>query len=125
MIASIFTIIPVLLGVLLIGAALWEFMSWKTRFDDWKDGMAISLGAVKKRGDVGPHLAYEYKIDGTSYEGRSGYMKDSLPKKGDSLHIYYDPADPSHSEWYDAGMHRFFMFATGLVGAGLIWMAIL
>ncbi len=124
MIAGLFTLLPILLGLLLIAAAVWEFMTWRTRFSDWADGMAISLGAVKHQGDVGPHLAYEYNIDGVTYEGHSSYMKDTLPEKGEGIHIYYDPKNPANSEWYDGGMHRFFMFGTGLIGLLVLWLAI-
>ena len=124
MISALITFIPVLIGVALIAAAVWEFLTWRTRFSSWSSGKAVSLGAVKVRGDVGPHLAYEYNIDGTTYEGRSSYMKDTVPEKGESVRIYYDPADPHNSEWYDSGMHNFFMVGAGIIGAFIIWMAL-
>ena len=124
MISALITFIPVLIGAALIAAAVWEFMTWRTRFSSWSSGKATSLGAVKVRGDVGPHLAYEYKIDGTLYEGRSSYMKDSLPEKGANVRIYYDPSDPNNSEWYDSGMHNFFMVAGGLIGVFILWLAL-
>jgi hypothetical protein len=124
MIAGLFTILPLFLGIMLIAAAAWEFMTWRTRFSDWADGMATSLGAVKNQGDVGPRLAYEYVIDGTAYEGLSVYMNDSLPEKGEGIHIYYDPSNPGNSEWYDGGMHKFFMYGVGLIGVFIVWLAL-
>ena len=124
MISALITLIPVLLGVALVAAAVWEFLTWRTRFSSWSSGRATSLGAVKTRGDVGPHLAYEYNIDGTTYEGRSSYMKDEVPEKGTSVRIYYDPLDPNNSEWYDSSMHKFFMFGAGLIGLFVIWLAL-
>lgn len=124
MITGLFTILPVLLGLMLIAAAAWEFMTWRTRFSQWTDGMATSLGAVKNHGDVGPRLAYEYNIDGATYEGLSSYMKDDLPKKGQGIHIYYDPSNPTRSEWYDDGLHKYLMFGVGLLGIFLMWLAL-
>ena len=124
MLSVLFTILPILLGLLLIAAAVWEFMTWRPRFSAWASGRAKSLGAAKHQGDVGPRLAYEYKIDGKSYEGLSSYMKDGLPEKGEDIDIYYDPRDPAKSEWYDGGMHNFFMYGVGLLGVFVIWLAL-
>ena len=124
MISGLITLLPILLGLLLLAAAIWEFMTWRTRFTDWSNGMGTSLGAAKDHGDVGPRLAYEYNIDGISYKGVSTYMKDALPEKGEGIHIYYDPANPANSEWYDGGMHRFFMFGVGAIGVLVLWLAI-
>ena len=124
MIAGLISFLPILVGLALIGAAVWEFMSWRTRFASWSSGSAKSLGAAKARGDVGPHLAYEYNVDGTSYEGRSSYMRDDLPEAGEGVTIYYDPSQPEKSEWYDSSMHQFFMFGVGLLGVLILWLAI-
>jgi len=124
MFSGLITFLPILFGLLLIASAVWEFMTWRTRFSDWSYGSAISLGAVKSHGDVGPRLAYEYNIDGTTYEGVSTYMKDALPEKGEGVHIYYDPSNPTSSEWYDGGLHNFLMIATGLIGVLVLWLAI-
>ena len=124
MITIFFTGVPVVLGLIMIAASVWEFFSWKTRFGEWKRGVAKSLGAVKRKGEVGPHLAFEYTIDGVAYEGRSSYMRDDLPETGERVAIYYDPNDPAASEWFDRGMHNFFLFGVSLLGTFLIWMAI-
>ena len=124
MIDSLLILLPVLIGLALIAAAAWEFMTWRSRFASWSSGMATSLGASKVRGDVGPHLAYEYNIDGTQYEGRSSYMKDGVPEKGASVRIYYDPSNPNNSEWYDGGMHNFFMVGAGVIGVLILWLAL-
>lgn len=124
MLSTFFTAVPILLGVVLMLAAGWEFMTWKQRFTGWRGGVATSQGARKIKGDVGPRLAYEYIVDGVNHEGVSSYMRDSLPEKGRKISIYYDPANPSASDWYDAGMHNFFMFGVALLGAFLIWLAV-
>jgi len=124
MLPTIFTTIPILLAVALIGAAIWEFMSWRSKFSNWVHGVGTSLGAVKQKGDVGPRLAYQYTIDGTEYEALSGYMKNSLPAKGEAIRIYYDPKDPSRSEWYNGGMHRYLMLGSLGIAAFILWLSI-
>ncbi len=124
MLSALFVLLPILFGLMLVISSIWEYMSWKERFTNWTGGMATSLGPVKEHGDVGPRLAYEYVVDGISYKGRSSYMKDRLPPTGEDIRIYYDPADPQESEWYDGGMHRFFMFGVGLIGLFIIWLAV-
>ncbi len=123
MLTLIFTILPVLFALALIAAAVWEFMTWRTRFADWARGRAVSRGAVKRHGDVGPRLVYEYTIDGTTHEAVSGYMKDNLPPEGEGIRIYYDPANPARSEWYSPGLHNFLMIGTGLIGVLILWLA--
>ena len=123
MLSGLITILPVLFGLMLIAAAVWEFMTWKSKFSDWSYGGATSMGAIKKHGDVGPRLAYEFNVDGTTYEGISSYMKDILPPKGERIDIYYDPQNPSRSEWYSDGMHKFFMVFSALIGVLVLWLA--
>ena len=124
MIKMVLDILPLLIAALLIASAIWEFMSWRLKFSNWSHGVGTSLGAVKNKGDVGPRLAYEYSIDGTAYEAQSGYMKDTLPAKGEDIKIYYDPKNPSDSEWYHGSLHRYLMFGSAAIGAFILWLSL-
>jgi hypothetical protein len=124
MIALVFHAIPWLIAGLLLLAAIWEFFIWRERFGSWREGAAISLGAREQRGDVAPRLAYEFAIDGEKHEGLSSYMHDRLPPEGEDVTIYYDPGDPSASEWFNPSMHRFFMLSSAALGLFIIWLAL-
>jgi hypothetical protein len=124
MLSTVFTAVPAILGVVMVVAAIWEYMTWNNRFDKWRLGVGTSQGAVKRRGDVGPRLAYEFTVDGVSHAGLSSHMRDVLPEKGRKVSVYYDPANPASSDWYDTGMHIFFVYGVAALGAFLIWMAL-
>jgi hypothetical protein len=124
MIATVLTAIPAALGGLMILAAVWEYMTWNSRFDKWRRGVGTSLGAVKLRGDVGPRLAYEFVVDGVARTAYSSRMRDVLPEKGHKISVFYDPADPDTSDWYDVGMHLFFVYGVAALGVLLVWMAL-
>ena len=123
MMAAFFSILPLLVAVALIGAALWEIMNWRSKFSNWAFGVAKSLGAVKKEGDVGPRLAYQYTIDGKQYEALSGYMKNKLPAKGEDIKIYYDPKDPAQSEWYNGTLHVYLIFGSLGIALFIFWLS--
>jgi hypothetical protein len=123
MVSLIFAM-PVILGAALIVAAIWEYMYWHVRFDKWRLGVGTSRGTVKRQGDVGPKLAYEFVVDGVTHTGLSSHMRDVLPEKGRRIAVYYDPADPARSDWYDTGMHLFFVYGVAAIGAMLLWMAL-
>ncbi len=124
MVKTVLDILPLLVAALLISAAIWEFMSWRSKFANWVHGVATSLGAVKNKGDVGPRLAYEYTIDGTEYTAQSSHMKDTLPAKGEDVTIYYDPKDPANSDWYHGSLHRYLMIGSAGIGAFILWLAL-
>ncbi len=124
MLTLVFTILPLAFAAALLASVAWEYLSWKDRFANWSYGGARSLGAVKKHGDVGPRLAFEYNVDGTTYQGLSRYMKDTLPPKGERIDIYYDPQNPADAEWYSSGLHKSLMVGTALIALLIFWLAI-
>ena len=123
-ISTLFNTLPLLIGPLLIIAAIWEFVSWRLKYSSWSYAYATSLGAIKQTGDVGPRLAYQFDLDGQTYEGVSSYMMNDLPEKGERLDVYFDPSNPEKSDWHHGSLHNTFMIGSALIGAYILWLAL-
>ncbi len=140
-------------GIFVAFVACQFYQAWRTSSFAQTQGVLIDLAIAEpeadpnapasgKKDDASPPLAYRYRVDGNDYvgkrlqaaaamreEGKKTAIEDRVAnmKAGDSVIVYYNPADPSDAlldRTLDSMMYFMVLFLQPfvLIGLGMIYM---